>query len=66
MSLTDIGDVPEDQIIELKDELSDYLWTLIGDFEETYSPFAHRYRYRVQGCGRVRVRSPSGESMGGR
>jgi hypothetical protein len=42
MSLYDIGEVPEDQIVELEDELSDYLWTLIGDFKETYSPFAHR------------------------
>ena len=42
MSIYDIGDVPEDQIIELEDELSDYLWTLIGDFKESYSPFAHR------------------------
>ena len=42
MSLYDIGDVPEDQIIELEDELSDYLWSLIGDFKETYSPFANR------------------------
>ena len=42
MSLYDIGEVAEDQIIELEDELSDYLWTLIGDFKETYSPFANR------------------------
>jgi hypothetical protein len=42
MSLCDIGDVPEDQIIKLEDEISDYVWSLLGDFEETYSPFAHR------------------------
>ena len=42
MSLDDIGDVTEDQIIALEDELRDYLWTLMGDFKETYSPFAHR------------------------
>lgn len=42
MSLCDLDEVPEDQIIDLEDELSDFLWTLIGDFKETYSPFAHR------------------------
>ncbi len=42
MSLYDIGEVPEDRIIELDDEISDYVWSLLGDFIETYSPFAHR------------------------
>lgn len=40
MSLYDIGEVPADQIIELEDEISDYVGSLLGDFKETYSPFA--------------------------
>jgi len=40
MSMFDINEIPEDQVIELDDEISDYLWPLLGDFQETYSPFA--------------------------
>ena len=58
MSLYEIGEVPEDQIIELEDEISDYVWSLLGDFIETYSPFAHRcqatiykYLYEIDPVG---------------
>jgi len=58
MSLYDIGEVPEDQNIELEDEISDYVWSLLGDFKETYSPFAHRcqgaiykYLYEIDPVG---------------
>ena len=42
MSMSEGSEALSDQVIELDDELSNYLWTLIGDFKETYSPFAHR------------------------
>jgi len=42
MSLSDGIDEISDQVIELEDDLSDYLFSIIGDFKETYSPFAHR------------------------
>ncbi len=58
MSLYEIGEVPVDQIIELEDEISDYVWSLLGDFIETYSPFAHRcqatiykYLYEIDPVG---------------
>lgn len=42
MSISDAEVIPDDQIVELEQEISDYLWPLIGDFKETYSPFAYR------------------------
>lgn len=58
MSLSDGIEEISDQVIELDDELSDYLFTLIGDFQETYSPFAHRchtalyeYLYEIDPIG---------------
>ena len=58
MSTFDINEIPEDKVIELDDEISNYLWPLLGDFQETYSPFAHRcqnaiyeYLYEIDPMG---------------
>ena len=58
MSLSDAEAISDDQIVELEQEISDFLWPLIGDFQETYSPFAHRcqkaiyeYLYEIDPMG---------------
>jgi hypothetical protein len=58
MSLNDGSEIDHDQILELEPEISDYVWTLLGDFQETYSPFAHRcqgaiyeYLYEIDPIG---------------
>lgn len=58
MLISDAEVIPDDQIVELEQEISDFLWPLLGDFQETYSPFAHRcqnanyeYLYEIDPMG---------------
>ena len=58
MSLNEGSEIDQDQILILEPEIGDYVWSLLGDFQETYSPFAHRcqgaiyeYLYNIDPIG---------------
>jgi hypothetical protein len=42
MSISDAEVIPDDKNVELEQEISDFPWPLLGDFQQTYSPFTHR------------------------
>ena len=47
MDTTPATEILDDQIFELKKEISGQVWSLMGDLKITYTPFGHRCRLAI-------------------
>jgi hypothetical protein len=47
MNAKPASEILDDEIFELETEISDYVWSLIGDLKISYTPFGHRCRLAI-------------------
>ncbi len=58
MWMSDTESIPQDEMVDLDLEVSEFLWPLLGDYQEIYTPFASRcvqaiytYLYEIDPIG---------------